>query len=304
VNHWVGVLAAASVAACAGGGRSTATPQASVPAPGAPVTGAHPEAPSSGTAGTVAIKHLDVVRYGPSALRYVVHRQLHIQQVLGEQTTAQNVGARIFVAAAITGPTDSVGYPATFVVDSIVADSGTPAPIVDNVAKVRKLVFAGRVAPRGEFVNSLASDSALAQSVVQLLGNFRDFLPRLPSDGLRPGAAWTDTVETTQKGSGSEVSRHAITQATAAAWEDYVGARRLRITGTQTYRVAGGGKNAGQPFELSGAGSGSGVSYIGADGRYLGGEWQDSTTLTVRLPVQGVSVPVVQVTRVSVAVLP
>src|SRR5205807_4500924 len=74
--------------------------------------------------------------------------------------------------------------------------------------------------------------------------------------------------------------------------------------GSQTYRVAGGGKNAGQPFELSGAGTGSGVAYFAADGRYLGGEWQDSTTLTVRLPVQGVAVPVIQVARTTVAVLP
>jgi hypothetical protein len=59
-----------------------------------------------------------------------------------------------------------------------------------------------------------------------------------------------------------------------------------------------------EAWELSGAGSGSGVSYIAADGRYLGGEWQDSTTLTVRLPVQGLAVPVVQVTRISVTVLP
>src|SRR5712692_3658253 len=123
---------------------------------------------------------------------------------------SQDVGARILGAAAITGPADSIGYPTTFVVDSIVADSGTPPPIVDNVNKVRKLVFAGRVAPRGEFVNALASDSAQAQSVVQLLGNFRDFLPRLPIDGLKPGAAWTDTVEASQKGSGSEVSRRTI----------------------------------------------------------------------------------------------
>jgi hypothetical protein len=299
VRHGLWVLGSAYAAACAGG-----TPRTSVPAPATTVAAASPDAPISATIGSVAPKRPDVIRYGPSAVRYVVHRQLHIQQVLGEQTQAQNVGARIFVAAAITGPADSVGYPATYVVDSIVPDSGTPAPIVDNVAKVRKLVFAGRVAPRGDFLNSVASDSALAQSVVQLLGNFHDFLPRLPSDGLKPGAAWTDTVETTQKGSGSEVSRHAITLATAAAWEEYLGARRVRVTGTQTYRVTGGGKNAGQPFELSGTGTGSGVSYIGADGRYLGGEWQDSTTLTVRLPVQGVSVPVVQVTHVSVTVLP
>jgi hypothetical protein len=292
-----GLLLAGTVfsAACAAGSRGT--PAASVPAPTTYVPATPSPDPSTPS-------RPDAVRYGPSALRYVVHRQLHVQQALGEQTQAQDIGVRIFVVVAITGPADSVGYPATFVVDSIVADSGTPPPIVDNVSKVRKLVFAGRVAPRGAFVNALPSDSIVAQSVVQLLGNFRDFLPRLPMDGLKPGAAWTDTVETTQKGSGSEVSRRAITQATAAGWEDHLGARSVRVMGNQTYRVAGGGKNAGQPFELSGAGTGSGVAYIAVDGRYLGGEWQDSTTLTVRLPVQGVAVPVVQVTRTTVAVLP
>jgi len=288
----------ALAAACAAGSRGTPTAAAPAltPAPGAPTPTATTEGPSA--------HRSDAVRYGPSAVRYVLHRRLHIQQALGDQTQAQDVGARIFVAAAITGPADTIGYPTTFLVDSIVADSGTPPPIVDNISKVRKLVFAGRVAPRGEFVNALASDSVAAQSVVQLLGNFRDFLPRLPIDGIRPGVAWTDTVETTQKGSGSEVSRRAITHATAAGWEDRLGTRSIRVEGSQTYRVAGGGKNAGQPFELSGAGAGSGVAYIAADGRYLGGEWQDSTTLTVRLPVQGVAVPVVQVTRTTVAVLP
>ena len=287
----------ALAAACAAGSRGTPT----AAAPGLAPTPGDPRTPAT-TEGTA--HRSDAVRYGPSAVRYVLHRRLHIQQALGDQTQAQDVGARIFVAAAITGPADTIGYPTTFLVDSIVADSGTPPPIVDNIGKVRKLVFAGRVAPRGEFVNALASDSVVAQSVVQLLGNFRDFLPRLPIDGVKPGAAWTDTVETTQKGSGSEVSRRAITHATAAGWEDRLGTRSIRVEGSQTYRVAGGGKNAGQPFELSGAGAGSGVAYIAADGRYLGGEWQDSTTLTVRLPVQGVAVPVVQVTRTTVAVLP
>src|SRR5205823_12290871 len=114
----------------------------------------------------------------------------------GVHAPDQGVSDRFFVATANTGPADGIGYPATFLVDSIVADSGTPPPIVDNTNKVRKLVFAGRVAPRGEFVTALPSDSAVSQSVVQLLGNFRDFLPRLPLDGVQPGAAWPDTVET------------------------------------------------------------------------------------------------------------
>lgn len=291
--------ALALLTAC--GGSRAPTPAIPAPAPAAP-----PYAPavSSTTAGP-ASHSPEAVRYRPSALRYVVHRQLHIEQALaGDQTQSQNIGARIFVVSAITGPADSVGYPATFAVDSIVADSGAPAPIADNMSKVRKLVFMGRVALRGDFLNAVPSDSVLAQGAVQLLGNFRDFLPRLPNDGLRLGAAWTDTVETTQKGSGSEVSRRGITQSTAAGWEDHLGAPSLRVVANQTFRVAGSGKNMGQPFELSGAGTGSSVAYIAADGRYLGGEAQDSTTLTVRLTVQGVAIPVIQLTRTTIAVLP
>jgi len=295
------LLTVALLAAC--GGSRAPTPGTPTPAP-APAAPPYAPALSSPTEGP-ASRPPEAVRYRPSALRYVVHRQLHIEQALaGDQTQSQNIGARIFVVSAITGPADSVGYPATFAVDSIVADSGAPAPIADNMSRVRKLVFMGRVAPRGDFVNSVPSDSVLAQGAVQLLGNFRDFLPRLPNDGLRLGAAWTDTVETTQKGNGSEVSRHAITQSTAAGWEDHLGAPSLRVLANQTFRVAGSGKNMGQPFELSGAGTGTSVAYIAADGRYLGGESQDSTTLTVRLTVRGVAIPVIQLTRTTIAVLP
>jgi hypothetical protein len=292
------LFAAAFAASCASGSGGTAsgpalTPSGYGPTPGVAAPPEHPASPKT-----------DATRYGPSALRYVVHRQLHIQQALGEQVQAQDVGARIFVAVTMTGPADSLGYPTTFLVDSIVADSVTPQPVVDNIIKVRGLIFAGRMAPRGELVNVAPSDSALAQSAIQLLGNFRDFLPRLPLTGVKPGLAWTDTLETTQKGSGSEVSRRAIIRASTTPWEDHAGVRSLRVESNQTYRVAGSGKNAGQPFDLSGAGTGTGTAFIAADGRYLGGESRDSTAFTIRLPVQGVAVPVIQVTRTTVAVLP
>ena len=293
-------LAAFAAAACASagaGGGGPAAPSATTPVPYAPASAATPEPRS-------APPTADATRYGPSAMRYRMHRRLHIQQALGDQVQTQDIGVRIYLAAAITGPSDSVGYRASFLVDSIAADSGTPPPIIDNVSKVRGLVFTGRVAPRGEFLNVVPSDSAVAQSVVQLLGNFHDFLPRLPPGGVRSGASWTDTVEATQRGSGSEVSRRTITHASAAGWEDYARTRSLRLEASQSYRIAGSGKNAGQAFELSGSGSGSGVAYLAVDGRYVGGEWRDSTNVTVRLLEQGVAVPVIQVTETSVALLP
>jgi len=288
------------VAALAGGCASGRAGTAAAPAPASP---AQPPSTPATPAPPVVASAPASVRYGPSALRYLVHRQLNIQQTLGDQVQSQNVGARIFVTMAITGPADSVGYPTTFSIDSIVADSGTPAPVADNMVKVRKLVFAGRVARRGEFVNALPSDSALAQSVAQLLGNFRDFLPRLPADGVKPGATWTDTVETTQKGGDATSSKRATIHATATPWER-AGVSGLRVETSQSYHVTGSGKNAGQLYELSGEGTATGTAFLTADGRYMAGDMRDSTALTIRLPVQGVSVPVVQVAHTAVSVLP
>jgi hypothetical protein len=296
-------MGAVLAAACASGrGAHPATS----PGPYAATSAQPAERPDSAPAPAPApaARPSEMVRYGPSALRYLIHRRLHIQQALGEQMQAQELGARIYAAAAIAGPADSVGYAASFTVDSIVPDSGTPQLVADNMSRARRLIFTGRLPARGGFVHTLASDSALAQSLIQLLANFRDFVPRIPAEGVRLGAAWTDTVETTQKGGGSEVSRRSIIRSAATAWEDRSGARSLRLEGASTYRLAGAGKNAGQPFELSGLGSGTATAFIAADGRYLGGESHDSVTLNIRLPAQGVAVPVIQVTRTTVAVLP
>jgi len=111
-------------------------------------------------------------------------------------------------------------------------------------------------------------------------------------------------VETTQKGADATSSRRATIQATATTWQGGAGGPGLRVESSQTYHVTGSGKNAGQPYELSGEGTASGTAFLAADGRYMAGEVRDSTALTIRLPVQGVSVPVVQVTHTAVSVLP
>jgi len=121
-----------------------------------------------------------VVRYGPSATRYIVTRHLHIEQAFGGQPQVQDVGARLFVTVAIAGPTDAGRYRATFTVDSIVPDSGTPDQLGAMMTKVRSLVFAGRLAPVGEFDGVAASDTTATMNLAQFVGNFRDFLPGFP----------------------------------------------------------------------------------------------------------------------------
>ena len=280
------------VAGCARG--SGAPPTAVAPAPQPPAAPVSAERrPPPG-----------IVRYGPSAMRYLVYRRLRIEQSFGGQLQRQDLGARVFLGVVITGPADGNGYPATFTVDSVVSDSGTPQPIADNMSRVHALVLAGRLAPRGDFQGSATSDSVSAQSIAQLVGNFRDFLPRIPAEGVRVGTAWTDTMALTQRGGGGAVTRRATIHSTATAWEDHAGTRSLRIESSATYSVVGSGENGGQSFEVGGTGTTSGRAFIAEDGRFLGGESQDSTSLTVSLPAQGLAIPVTQVLRSTVLVRP
>jgi hypothetical protein len=237
-------------------------------------------------------------------MRYLVYRRLRIDQSFGGQQQRQELGARVFVGVIITGPADSNGYPASFTVDSVLSDSGTPQPIAETMSRVRALILAGRLAPRGDFQGSTTSDTSSAQSIAQLVGNFRDFLPRIPAEGLRVGVAWTDTAALTQRGGGGAVTRRVTIRSTAPAWEDHAGARSLRIESSATYSVAGSGQNGGQAFEVGGTGTTTARAFIAEDGRFLGGESQDSTSLTVSLPAQGLSIPVTQVLRSTVLVRP
>jgi hypothetical protein len=237
-------------------------------------------------------------------MRYVVYRRLRIEQSFGGQQQLQDLGARVFIGVIITGPADANGYPATFTVDSVVSDSGTPQPIADIMSRVHALVLAGRLAPRGDFQGSTPSDTASAQSIAQLVGNFRDFLPRIPAEGVRMGTTWTDTMALTQASGGGAVTRRATVHSTAAGWEDHAGTRSLRIESSATYTVAGAGQNGGQSFEVGGTGTTTARAFIAEDGRFLGGESQDSTSLTVSLPAQGLAIPVTQVLRSTVSVRP
>jgi hypothetical protein len=304
IPRGLGAVATALAAACASGSSGATPGPGLAPTPYGPASAQAPASPPP-PASAPHVRVADAVRYGPSATRYLFYRRSHFEQRMAEaQPQSQDLGARVYVAATISGPADSAGYPTIFTVDSIVADSGTAAPVAMNVARGRGLVYSGRLTPRGDFVHSVASDTTIAQSLVQFLGNFREFFPRLPAGGLTLGVAWTDTVDATQRAGGAEVSRRFVNHATVPAWEPHAGVKSLRIEGTFTYRLTGSGQNAGQPFELAGSGEGNTVHFIAADGRYVGGESRDSANLTIRLPVQGVTIPVIQVTRTTVTMLP
>jgi len=284
------LVAATVVAAIACAPKSPPSPPAPViPPPALP--GAPPPAPPQG------------LRLGPSALRYGMHQVIHIEQEFQGMRQPLDFGLRIYFAVTITGPADSSGYQTTVTIDSIAPDSGTTAPMGINLGAARGLSFVGRLAPNGEFRNQVASDSVAAQSLSPIVGSFKNFFPRLPAPGLTLGATWTDTTTTSDRAAGN-VTVTSISHSHAAAWEDRGGTRVMRLEVTSTFTIKGSGEQAGQPFEVAGTGVRSGADYIAVDGRYMGGESHDSTTMTITLPIQGMTIPRTQVSRTTVTVLP
>ena len=289
-------LLAAAATICAA---TACTAHTVAPAPGVGTTPASVPPPPA----AAPVTRADVVRLGPSALRYVVHQQIHVEQQFQGQTQTIDRGIRLFIAATITGPADSVGYPVTFTLDSVVPDSGSMIPPTVNLAAARGLTYTGRLTPASEFRQVATSDSTLAQTFAQIVGAFRNFYPRLPPGGLTFGAQWTDTVSTSDR-AGVDVTIKAIGHSRAAAWEQRNGARCLRLEVNSTYTVAGAGEQGGQPLEVSGTGTRTGTHFLAVDGRYLGGEVHDSSAMVVGLPVQGMTVPVRQISRSTITVLP
>jgi hypothetical protein len=243
------------------------------------------------------------VRLGPSALKYLMHQVVHIEQEFQGMRQPLDIGLRIYFQVIISGPADTVGYPTTIAIDSIAPDSGTTVPMGINVGSAKGLSFRGRLSPRGELRNQVPSDSAAAQALSPIVGSFRNFFPRIPPGGLTLGAAWTDTTSENDRAAGN-ITITSVNHSKAAAWEDRNGARALRLEVTSDFTIQGNGQQAGQPFEVSGTGLRSGVDFLAIDGRYLGRQSQDSTNMTISLPIQAMTIPRTQVSRTTVTVLP
>ena len=290
---FLSALTLAPLIACAP--RTAAAPPPGVTTLPAPIPPA-PTAPVTRGGG-------DVVRLGPSALRYVVRQQIHIEQQFQGQTQTIDRGIRVFISATIAGPADSAGYPTTLTLDSIVPDSGSPLPPTVNLASARGLRYSGRLTPTGQFRQTAISDSTLAQTFAQAVGSFQTFYPRIPSGGLTLGAEWTDTSSINDR-AGVAVTVKSVARSRATAWEDRNGARCLRIEVSSAYSVAGSGEQGGQPLEVTGTGTRTGVQFVAVDGRYLGGEAHDSSSIVVGLPLQGMTVPVRQISHSTITVLP
>jgi len=232
-----------------------------------------------------------LLKLAPATMRYLVRQDLNIEQDFAGLPPTMHVGYGLYVTAIVTGPADTAGFLASFTVDSVLIDSGSQLPPQINLAGARGYRVTGRLSPSGEFKNPIPSDTMIAATLGNLLPRFRSFFPRLPAGGVRPDTSWNDSTTTTEGAGGSTITTHVQSRRSATTWQDRSGIRALRIEVGATYQFNGSGEQSGSAFTIDGSGTGNGVQYLAEDGRFLGGEAHDSTTMTIDLPLQGVTIP-------------
>jgi len=141
-----------------------------------------------------------------------------------------------------------------------------------------------------------SSHHALAE---RLVGNvFRDLVATLPSGGARAGAAWTDTMKTTEQVAGSEVPVTVVRAARAAGQPGTPPTLVLESSST----VGGGGKSEqfGEQIGVTLSGTRTRSHKLSAGGQVLSAEGRDSLAITFDLPSVGQTVPATQHGHLSI----
>jgi hypothetical protein len=183
------------------------------------------------------------------------------------------------------------------VLDSVKGDTATPIPaaVLDSARGGEFRAFiskAGKPSP--------LTPTGTSPAAAQVQGLLADFFPWARA-GLKVGDAWVDTTVNTTGAGSDTVTVRRITTYKASAAETRGGVRALRITTDHTSDVAGVQPTPQGPAKIQGTGGGSGSYDVSADGRYLGGEWQlhSSLSLSGSFAKQPVPVTVNQTTKVT-----
>ena len=137
-------------------------------------------------------------------------------------------------------------------------------------------------------------------AATQIQALLSDFYP-WTKPGLKVGDSWSDSTAKTSGNGADSVTVKRVSAYKAAATESRDSRKAVRVTENFTSSVKGTQPTPNGPARIEGAGSGSGSYYVGPDGRYLGGSWQQQSALKVTgtFAPQPLPITIVQKTNVS-----
>jgi hypothetical protein len=256
----------------------------------------HPWASSTAILATIlALPH---VIGAPSRTKYRIDQSLSQEidaSTAGGSKQALSFSTTSFVTVSLAD--SGGGKVLRVVVDSIKGDSATPVGpgVLDSA---RGLEFRGFLTAAGRPTGLEPTSKASIASQIQ--GLLSDFFPWTRA-GLKVGDAWVDTTAKTTNAGADTVRVRRVSAYKAAAVESRNARKAVRIVQDFSSSVAGTQPTPNGPARIDGTGKGSGVYYVATDGWYLGGTWQQQSSLTMSgsFSPQPLPIRIVQKTRVS-----
>jgi hypothetical protein len=163
------------------------------------------------------------------------------------------------------------------VIDSLKADSTAPIPpaVLDSA---RGAEFHG-------FVERSGKPSGLApvhgtSAISQVQGLLSDFFPWSKA-GIKVGQSWTDTTARVNGVGADSVTVRRVSAYRATPAENRQLRNAVMIIQDFNSSIAGTQPTPGGSARIEGTGSGKGSYYLGTDGKYLGGTWQQQSSLRI-----------------------
>jgi hypothetical protein len=216
--------------------------------------------------------------FAPSIVKY------RIDQSLAQEIDATAAGgARQKVAfktssfVTVTLSDSAGGKAIRVVVDSVRGDSASPIPpaVLDSAKGAE---FRGFVERSGK-PTGLEPTSKVA-AAAQIQGLLSDFFPWTRA-GLKVGDSWVDTTAKTNGTGPDSVTVRRISAYKAASNETRASRKAVRITQEFSSSVGGTQPTPNGPAKIEGTGNGTGFYFVAPDGRYLGGSWQQQSSLRI-----------------------
>ncbi len=243
------------------------------------------------------------VGYAPGKLRYHVTTLATRQQPLGggrapfDYSTTTNQWISIELA-----PQSRDTLKIAMTVDSITIKSTLDAPQPD-VSPFRGAKYAGTASPQGRIYALKSVGGSSNEKVAAFATALKRFLMPLPARSLASGASWADTVVEHPHIGTIQITSSAVTSYKVSGDTTVNGKHAWRIDRSTIIAQIGKGVEGGQPLEISGSGTITGVHLFSDAGVMLGGQSTQRTDLMEKMN-ESEGAPIQQTFKSTVELLP
>lgn len=271
-------LACGAVVGCSSTTSGTGGPGGPTPQPNGPTT--------PGVSTPSGITYLPV-----RDVAYALNRHDSLTlQLPGGATQQQLIDRTAYLRVTLAH--DGAGYLATIVLDSLESAVGGVPAVPDSILPARGTRWTGTLTPDGK-LSALRADRSSTLGD-QVGSNLRGLFPALPPGGVRPGMAWTDSVEVPIRADAFDATERSLTNYRSTESDDPNAKKAIKLESSGTYQRTGRGTQYDQKLEMTASGMRTSVYYLNSDGTLASARGSDSGDMTITVPAVGQTVPVKQ----------